>query len=288
MSATPLVTDRISEILHCLNLSKNDKEVISTEENSMLTEMIRNSNAINLIGGSDVKPVFAEIKQWMSVSQIMSIEDLSKINACLFMKSYLIGHEFTVADAAVFVAIRSKFNASVAKYPELSRWYDHIQHICPCSDSELLIFGSNSHLMCLPNRMESVGSSSTIAPIQDKPKELKTVDLKVEAKEEKKDEKVEKKEKKEVKEKKVEEVVEPSDELDPSKLDIRVGIVVKCWNHPESDKLLCEEIDVGEAVVRTIASGIDDDVFLEYYSGKGFHIKYSCLHVLRRTHKVVQ
>jgi hypothetical protein len=29
----------------------------------------------------------------------------------------------------------------------------------------------------------------------------------------------------------------------------------------------------------------DDDVYLEYYSGKGFHINYSCLHVLRKTYK---
>jgi hypothetical protein len=28
----------------------------------------------------------------------------------------------------------------------------------------------------------------------------------------------------------------------------------------------------------------DGDVYLEYYSGKGFHINYSCLHVLRKTH----
>jgi hypothetical protein len=32
----------------------------------------------------------------------------------------------------------------------------------------------------------------------------------------------------------------------------------------------------------------DDDVYLEYYSGKGFHINYSCLQVLRKTHKLVQ
>lgn len=29
-------------------------------------------------------------------------------------------------------------------------------------------------------------------------------------------------------------------ELDPSKLDIRVGIVTRCWAHPDSDKLYCE------------------------------------------------
>jgi hypothetical protein len=32
----------------------------------------------------------------------------------------------------------------------------------------------------------------------------------------------------------------------------------------------------------------DDDVYLECYSGKGFHINYSCLYVLRNTHKLVQ
>jgi hypothetical protein len=32
----------------------------------------------------------------------------------------------------------------------------------------------------------------------------------------------------------------------------------------------------------------DDNVCLEFYSGKGFHINYSCLHVLRKTHKLVQ
>jgi hypothetical protein len=32
----------------------------------------------------------------------------------------------------------------------------------------------------------------------------------------------------------------------------------------------------------------DDDVYLEYYIGEGFHINYSCLHILRKTHKLVQ
>ncbi len=44
--------------------------------------------------------------------------------------------------------------------------------------------------------------------------------------------------------------------MDPSKLDIRVGHVVRCWDHPDSDKLLCEEVDLGEGSTRMIASGI--------------------------------
>ena len=39
------------------------------------------------------------------------------------------------------------------------------------------------------------------------------------------------------------------------KLDIRVGHIKKVWPHPDSSKLYCEEIDVGEAEPRQIASG---------------------------------
>lgn len=45
--------------------------------------------------------------------------------------------------------------------------------------------------------------------------------------------------------------------LDVSKLDIRVGLIQKCWEHEEADKLYCEEIDLGEeAGPRSIASGL--------------------------------
>lgn len=39
-------------------------------------------------------------------------------------------------------------------------------------------------------------------------------------------------------------------------LDIRVGKITKVWEHPEADKLYCEEIDVGEDEPRQIASGL--------------------------------
>ena len=41
-----------------------------------------------------------------------------------------------------------------------------------------------------------------------------------------------------------------------TKTDIRVGTIVKAWPHPDSDKLWCEEIDIGEDTPRQIASGL--------------------------------
>jgi len=39
-------------------------------------------------------------------------------------------------------------------------------------------------------------------------------------------------------------------------LDIRVGVITKAWAHEDSDKLYCEEIDVGEDEPRQVASGL--------------------------------
>jgi methionine--tRNA ligase beta chain len=41
-----------------------------------------------------------------------------------------------------------------------------------------------------------------------------------------------------------------------TKLDLRVGKIVKVWEHPDSEKLWCEEIDVGEEKPRQIVSGL--------------------------------
>lgn len=54
----------------------------------------------------------------------------------------------------------------------------------------------------------------------------------------------------------------PADPLDsyegPSitSLDVRVGRITKVWEHPEADKLYCEEVDVGEDEPRLICSGL--------------------------------
>jgi len=49
---------------------------------------------------------------------------------------------------------------------------------------------------------------------------------------------------------------------DFARMDIRVGKITECWKHPESDKLYCEKIDIGEEV-REIGSGLQKFVPLE-------------------------
>jgi aminoacyl tRNA synthase complex-interacting multifunctional protein 1 len=56
----------------------------------------------------------------------------------------------------------------------------------------------------------------------------------------------------------------PAIEADPvSLVDLRVGRIVKVWNHPSAERLYCEEIDVGEGAPRQIASGLREHYKLE-------------------------
>jgi len=51
-------------------------------------------------------------------------------------------------------------------------------------------------------------------------------------------------------------------------LDIRVGRITKVWEHPEADKLYCEEIDIGEDEPRQIASGLRPFMSAEDMEGR--------------------
>ena len=62
---------------------------------------------------------------------------------------------------------------------------------------------------------------------------------------------------------------ETSAEIDVSKLDIRVGVITKAWEHEEADKLFCEEIDIGEDDgARQIASGLREHYNVQDLEGQ--------------------
>jgi len=57
-------------------------------------------------------------------------------------------------------------------------------------------------------------------------------------------------------------------ELSPARLDMRVGKIVEVSRHPDAEKLYVEKIDLGEAVTRTIVSGLVDFVPQEEMEGR--------------------
>jgi len=57
-------------------------------------------------------------------------------------------------------------------------------------------------------------------------------------------------------------------ELTLNSLDFRVGVIVSVEKHATADKLYCEQIDVGEAEPRSIASGLVPHYSLEQMMGR--------------------
>lgn len=53
-----------------------------------------------------------------------------------------------------------------------------------------------------------------------------------------------------------------------TKLDLRVGQLVRVWNHDSSEKLYCEEVDLGDGNLRPVVSGLRQHYTLEQMTGR--------------------
>lgn len=193
-------------------------------------------------GASEFEKV--EVTQYLPLSQNLQAADLPRLNQLLKGKTYLVGDALTLADAAIYDAIAAqlgggdeKNRATVLKKNENLAGY--LARLSP-------VFGDNLVTSSAATPAPSAQAVDAKKPKKEKP--AKTQEPAPEAK--------------------TTDAADTGDALDPSKLDIRVGKVIKCWNHPESEKLLCEEIDVGEGSVRTIASGLRAHYAAEEVQGR--------------------
>lgn len=200
--------------------------------------------------------VSAEVSQYLSLSlcdEIYSEKSFKYFDELLLGKSFLVGSSLSIADFAVFTSYHRNPEQAF-KYLNVQRWFDLVQHL-QSPTSSFTIIPIKLPITVFPAKSGSL-APAPVAPVEEAKKEEKTSttsDVKASSKKEKKE-----------KDKPVVEAAAPAkaeegggEDADPSKLDIRVGRVVKCWNHPDSDKLLCEEIDLGESTgPRTIASGL--------------------------------
>lgn len=56
--------------------------------------------------------------------------------------------------------------------------------------------------------------------------------------------------------------------VDVSRLDLRVGCIIKAEKHPDADSLYVEQVDVGEPSPRTVVSGLVNHIPLEQVEDK--------------------
>ncbi|PQQ05916.1 putative methionine--tRNA ligase [Prunus yedoensis var. nudiflora] len=206
-------------------------------------------------------------------------EVLKGLNDTLADVSVLLGNGFTPseADVIVFAVVHSSViglsNSDRQKLPHLLRWVDHIQNKVDFGDLlkkiviekvpfdflvMVCIAGAKSadKVEIDSNAKKTVQSAKSA----DKPEadlNTKKSDAEIKATEDKKtDKKPDKKATQEKKKSPETEAVEKDKELSVSLLNIQVGLIRKAWKHPSADSLLVEEIDVGDAKLRQVVSGL--------------------------------
>ncbi len=188
----------------------------------------------------------AEASQWINEATLKANdktkEYIDEINSWLSSRSYMAGTEMSLADIVVLYTLTTPNAMKEIKqdtHGNLVRW---MIHICKLYNKSIPIdVVNNVQNITLP----VFKAVPVIVPTKD------AKDLKVDSKNEDGGNKTSK-------DKAAVTSAAASDGPDPSKLEFRVGKVVKCYNHPESEKLLCEEIDLGEGEgkQRLILSGI--------------------------------
>lgn len=286
--ASSIDRERVAAILKLLGINEVPATTVGSQTNTHLKQAVFQSGKAHFFGPID-EFNGAELTQWLSQAEAISqgndsfVKNHCKtINNLLRDRSYLVGNSLTVADAALLHSLSNRA-ASIADLPELKRYLDHISRLCTGvglnAEIAPTVFpirtrassNKKADAVATPSATGSNKEAKTAAAQETAPEAVSTKAAAVNKKEEKKSgdatdgsAKAEegKKAKKEKQPAPAASTAAEGDgaaeaaELDPSKLDIRVGIITKCWNHPESDKLYCEEIDLGEGAPRSIASGL--------------------------------
>lgn len=252
---------RLATTLSLLAISADGVSKDLLDETTVLVEAVKLAQANNKLNKNflgTTNEEYVEVSEWLSASsKPLDAVALIKLNDLFSTKSYLVNQYYTLADVAVFVGLHTQNQlTTINTLSNLARWFNHIQNLVTPNVLPLVFLPVSSFVIPFPvlaAPVAPVAAATPAAPVAAEATAATTTPATTEVKKEEKKEKV----KAPKEDKPAPPATEATDaDADPSKLDIRVGLVVKCWNHPESDKLLCEEIDVGEATNRTIASGI--------------------------------
>jgi len=217
----------------------------------------------------------ASLTAWMSLAdQVKKGGEtdglLEQIDSHLATRAFLIDSpSFTIADIDLAVAlVRSKSAAhlvgAIPSYANVHRWISGIQEslktefgiaLSPKSAIPEIAFSQGPPVFFYGNETNVVIPK---APVAGAAKGAKPAGGKGQPqKQQQQQNQKSKKEGKAAKQPKAkQQQQQAAATFDVSALDIRVGKIVKAWHHPDSEKLFCEEIDLGEDAPRQIASGL--------------------------------
>lgn len=215
----------------------------ATQPSTVLKEWVT-AKCPELLGNASA----AELSQWLSYgmgSEIPSDAASKTVDTWLACRSYVAGSALSVADFAIMAALAEGGTVvDATKFPNLARWYLHIRFQCANTDGIPELVLPPAPATTFPVfKAAAPAAAVAAAPSSGNAKDAK------------KDKKAAADAGAPITDTAAVPAAAASD-VDVSKIAFIVGRVTKCWNHEESEKLLCEEVDCGEEKPRQIASGI--------------------------------
>ncbi|TKY73950.1 Methionine--tRNA ligase [Spatholobus suberectus] len=211
-----------------------------------------------------------EVLKWVAFAEAFPValdanfENLKRLNDELSVKSVLLGNGLkpSEADVLVYSVIHSSLvnlsDTNKEKLPHVLRWMDYIQHkqeFVGIFEKILLQKPGFEPPVTKPvGAVEAdLKSNKTEQSIKNVNKSEADISNDKNKAEGKPADKVPAKAKAKPADK---EVAEKENEVSISLLNIQVGLIRKAWKHPSADSLLVEEIDVGDAKLRQVVSGL--------------------------------
>mmetsp|Transcript_41974 Transcript_41974/g.48485 ORF Transcript_41974/g.48485 Transcript_41974/m.48485 type:complete len:428 (-) Transcript_41974:85-1368(-) len=211
----------------------------------------------------------ASLTSWMTLADEVkkvnndSMEDiLEQLNSHLRTRSFLIeSPSLTIADVDLAVAlVCSNLFEDIPSYPNVHRWVVSLQEILKLrhgislSPKYVVTSITNSHGLSVffygdetNVTIPKVATSTSATKNSEKGNQQKKVT---------KQQKNQSSKMAGENQPKQQQPAATATTFDVSALDIRVGKIIKVWEHADAEKLFCEEIDVGEDTPRQIASGL--------------------------------
>lgn len=241
------------------------------EPKAILSTLVEKSEFSKVLSGASLDHS-SFVDEYVSLAasnnfDIVNANIVSDLDNKLKVQSFAVAHHITAADLVLYPSLFSWVSkASIedrVKACNVTRYFNHIQHlpgvIGVVSDLPLIPIDQDLPAPA-PKKKEAAVEVAAPQPTKEKAPAKEETPLATEN--------VPKKEKPVKAPKAPAAPVEKRALDDVTRLNIRVGTIVKAWPHPEADKLWCEEIDIGEATgPRQIASGLRDYMTHEQMEG---------------------
>jgi len=192
---------------------------------------------------------------------------VGQIQNYLKTHTYLVGDNITVSDVLLYLALYSFCASMVPKewqdFCDVIRWLCHIGVLI---ESPFKPFALPARPYNHPNSKpkEGKGKAQDNQQKEQNPKENQPKENQPKQNQPKKEKK-----------KPAPKPQPVADTRDPfSFIDIRVGKIVKVWNHPGADTLYREEIDIGGGVIKQVVTGVRNFVPIEQMQDR--HVVVFC------------